>query len=203
MVGRKVWILLPHVVFPKWKNQINRTKQQKPNKQAKNQKKWQNKGSMHHMEVAGLTSRPTCLLLSTTWKEGTNVRHLSWQLHKKTLKQIASIYPCEQIMWNFKGLLVVLYGTKSKLPYPSTPFIPRALGLSQQMERHSREPVSSFHPGNSVHTLYCRKEQAVWTVLIIFTPWYSWKFPQNNHFEPLEGAAKRGDFDIRLFKSYS
>lgn len=83
----------------------------------------------------------------------------------------------------------------------STPFMPRPLGLSQQMEGHSRGPASSFHPGNSVH-LHCRKELALWKVLIIFTPWDSWKFPENKHFEPLDGAAKMTDFGIRLFKSY-
>lgn len=34
VAGRKLWILLPYVVFPKWKIQIIKVKQSKPNKQA-------------------------------------------------------------------------------------------------------------------------------------------------------------------------
>lgn len=66
VVGRKLSVLLPYVVFTKWKIQINKTKHSKLNKQANNTKN-KGKDSVHHVEVAGLTSRPTSLSLTIIW----------------------------------------------------------------------------------------------------------------------------------------
>lgn len=49
--------------FPKVKNSNKQNNQNQPNKQNKTKAK-QNKGSVRHVEVAGLTNRPTSLLLS-------------------------------------------------------------------------------------------------------------------------------------------